>query len=67
MASFAVQGERAGHEIALVTSDKDMWPLVTEKVRLLLPGTRDDYSWVGRAEVIAKWGVPPSTSATCSP
>src|SRR5262249_14711133 len=59
MATLAARGETAGYEVALVTSDKDMWPLVTEKVRLLLPGTRDDYSWVGRAEVVEKWGVPP--------
>ena len=59
MATLAVLGERAGLEVALVTSDKDMLPLVTERVRLLSPAAREDYAWVGRAEVIEKWGVPP--------
>jgi DNA polymerase I len=59
MATLATRGEHAGHEVALVTSDKDMLPLVTARVRILQPGTRDDYSWVGRAEVIEKWGVAP--------
>ena len=59
MATLAARGEREGHEVALVTSDKDMLPLVTERVRILAPATRDDYAWVGRAEVIEKWGVPP--------
>ena len=59
MATLAARGEREGLEVALVTSDKDMLPLVTERVRLLSPASREDYAWVGRAEVIAKWGVPP--------
>ena len=63
MATLAVRGEREGHEVALVTSDKDMLPLITDRVRLLsptrTPGAREAYVWVDRAGVIEKWGVPP--------
>ena len=59
MATLAVLGERAGHEVALVTSDKDMLQLVNDRVRLLSPGGRDEYTWVDRAAVHAKWGVAP--------
>jgi DNA polymerase-1 len=59
MATLAVQGERAGYDVALVTSDKDMLPLVTERVKLFSPAAREDYAWVDRAAVLEKWGVAP--------
>jgi len=60
MATLAAVGERAGHEVVLVTSDKDMLQLVNERVTLLSPtGRGEEYARVDRAAVIAKWGVPP--------
>ncbi|HEY2955953.1 MAG TPA: DNA polymerase I [Candidatus Eisenbacteria bacterium] len=59
MATLAVRGAGAGHEVALVTSDKDMVQLVGERVRLLSPSAREDFVWVDRAAVREKWGVDP--------
>jgi DNA polymerase-1 len=60
MATLATRAEREGHEVALVTSDKDMLQLVGERVRVLSPvGRGEDYQWVDREVVRRKWGVPP--------
>src|SRR3989442_10923781 len=60
MATLARCAEQEDHEVILVTSDKDMLQLVTDRVRLLSPvGRGEDYVWVDRAAVHAKWGVAP--------
>jgi DNA polymerase-1 len=60
MATLAVRGAADGFEVVLVTSDKDMIPLVGDHVRLWGPAGRgDDYVWTDRDAVVAKWGVPP--------
>ncbi len=60
MATLAVRGEREGLEVALVTSDKDMMPLVNDRVRLFSPAGRgEEFTWVDRAAVHARWGVAP--------
>jgi DNA polymerase-1 len=60
MATLAHRGELEGHDVALVTSDKDMLQLVNDRVKVLSPGGRgEDYVWVDRDAVIAKWGVTP--------
>ena len=60
MATLARRGEREGHEVVLVTSDKDMLQLVTDRVRLLSPvGKGEDYVYVDPAAVREKWGVAP--------
>jgi DNA polymerase-1 len=60
MGTLAMQAVREGHEAVLVTSDKDMLQLIGDRIRVLNPGRGDDYSWVDRDTVVAKWGVEPS-------
>ncbi|MBI5708744.1 MAG: DNA polymerase I [Candidatus Eisenbacteria bacterium] len=59
MATLAARGARDGHEVVLVTGDKDMLQVVGGNVRVLVPKSREDYEWVGAGEVRAKWGVGP--------
>jgi len=60
MATLARRGEQEGFEVALVTSDKDMVQLVTDRVRLLSPvGRGEDYTWVDSGAVRQKWHVDP--------
>ncbi len=59
MATLARRGERDGIEVVLVTGDKDLLQLVTDRVRVLSPVSREDYAWFGREEVHEKWGVAP--------
>jgi DNA polymerase-1 len=60
MATLARRAEREGLEAVLVTSDKDMMPLVNDRVRMLSPAGRgEEYVWMDRDAVRAKWGVPP--------
>ena len=59
MATLARRAEREGHEVVLVTGDKDLLQLVTDRVRVLSPVSREDYAWFGRDEVHEKWGVAP--------
>ncbi|MBP48309.1 MAG: DNA polymerase I, partial [Myxococcales bacterium] len=56
MATLAVQGERAGLDVTIVSTDKDLCQLVTEHVHLLNPMKNKR---LGRAEVVEKMGVPP--------
>ncbi len=60
MATLARRGEREGFDVVLVTSDKDLLQLVSERVSLLSPvGRGEDYVRVDPAAVREKWGVPP--------
>ncbi len=59
MATLAARAARDGHEVVLVTGDKDMLQVVGEGVRVLVPKSREDYEWVTAQEVRAKWGVGP--------
>jgi DNA polymerase-1 len=60
MATLARRGAQEGHEVVLVTSDKDMLQLVNERIKIMSPGGRgEDYVWMDRAAVIEKWGVAP--------
>src|SRR5262245_23907880 len=60
MASLACRATREGHEVVLVTSDKDMLQLVEDRVRVLAPtGRGEEYTWIDRADVHEKWGVAP--------
>ncbi|HET9061892.1 MAG TPA: 5'-3' exonuclease H3TH domain-containing protein, partial [Candidatus Binatia bacterium] len=57
LATLAKRLSAAGHDVVLVTGDKDLMQCVTEHVTLYDP-IRD--LRVGIPEVIAKFGVPPS-------
>jgi DNA polymerase I len=60
MASLACRAEREGHEVVLVTSDKDMLQIVTDRVKLWRPmRSGDDYLWVDRASIEREWSVRP--------
>jgi DNA polymerase-1 len=60
MATLARQGAEAGHEVVLVTGDKDMLQVVNEHVTVLVPRSRgDDYERMDAAAVRDKWSVGP--------
>lgn len=59
MATLAARGRADGHEVVLVTGDKDMLQVVDDRVKVLTPRTRDEYEWVDADAVRAKWGVGP--------
>ncbi len=49
-----------GHEVVVVSSDKDLLQLVGEHVKVLSPGREGGPAVLyDRDQVIAKWGVPP--------
>src|SRR4029079_220095 len=44
----------------LITGDKDLVQLVSDRVKVLAPLRRgEEYVWIDRAAVLEKWGVPP--------
>jgi DNA polymerase-1 len=60
MATLARRAERDGFEVVLVTGDKDLVQLVSDRVKVLAPLRRgEEYAWIDRAAVLDKWGVPP--------
>jgi DNA polymerase-1 len=58
LASLARWGERDAGEVVIVTIDKDLFQLVSEKT--VMAGWGKDDKRIGRAEVFAKTGVQPS-------
>lgn len=50
---------REGHEVAIVSHDKDLSQLVQPGVTLVIPGKKSSLTILDRAGVIAKFGVPP--------
>ncbi|MBF0271621.1 MAG: DNA polymerase I [Magnetococcales bacterium] len=57
IATLARLGERAGWEVVIVTGDKDLSQMVSERIRIFDPGKE---RWIGPAEVEEQWGVPVS-------
>lgn len=61
LAALASQGEQQGLDVYLVSADKDLFQLVTEHVRVLLPPKSGAPAAVlGPAEVEEKFGVGPA-------
>ncbi len=58
--SLARKAERAGYEVVIVTSDKDMFQLLTPHVRIYDP-VKD--KWIGEAECRERFGVEPARVA----
>lgn len=58
LASLAVQAEKAGAEVLIATSDKDLMQVVDENVKLISSGK--DPKTIGPEEVFAKTGVVPA-------
>ena len=55
--TLAMQANRAGFDVALVTGDKDFFQLVSDSIRVLNP--RDEGTWYDVSGVIEKFGVRP--------
>jgi DNA polymerase-1 len=56
IATYARQAEAAGAEATIISSDKDLMQLVTERIHMY-DGMKDKH--ISIPEVIEKWGVPP--------
>lgn len=56
IATYAHEAEALGARVTIISSDKDLMQLVTERVQLYDPMKERP---IGRAEVIEKFGVPP--------
>lgn len=56
LASYAVHAVRAGYDVLIVSSDKDLMQLVDDHVKLFDPMKN---RVIGEAEVMEKFGVPP--------
>ncbi|MEZ5812679.1 MAG: DNA polymerase I [Rhizobiaceae bacterium] len=56
IATYAREAEEAGADVTIISSDKDLMQLVTEKVSMY--DTMKDRQ-ISIPEVIEKWGVPP--------
>ncbi|MGH7742072.1 MAG: 5'-3' exonuclease, partial [Candidatus Eiseniibacteriota bacterium] len=61
MATLARLGSEAGHEVVLVTGDKDMLQVVGPHVKVMVPQTRDQYAVLDSEGVREKWGVGPES------
>ncbi|MBI1799948.1 MAG: DNA polymerase I [Candidatus Eisenbacteria bacterium] len=59
MATLARRGAEAGYDVVLVTGDKDMLQAVNDRVKVMVPQSRDEYAWLDAAGVAARWGVGP--------
>lgn len=56
--ALAIQAEKAGYEVFMVTPDKDYGQLVTEKIKIYKPPYQGgNIEILGPAEVCAKWGI----------
>ena len=60
MATLARLASAAGHEVILITGDKDMLQVVDDRVTVLAPqGKGEEYLRMDPAAVRTKWGVGP--------
>ena len=59
MGTLAVEAEKAGMDVVLVSGDKDLLQLVSDQVKMFDPGKEDSKAWTGPAEVEASFGVGP--------
>lgn len=59
MGTLARRSEEQGMEVVLVTGDKDLLQLVTDRVRVFDPAKGDRGLWYGPEEVRARFGVGP--------
>lgn len=60
IATLARQADKAGIEVEIFSSDKDLTQLVGGLVRILKQDSKTgDFITMGEAEVEEKWGVPP--------
>jgi 5'-3' exonuclease len=66
MGCYVLAAARDQHDTVLATNDKDLFQLVSEKVKVYstnkadLKSPKDSHALLGVAEVRQKWGVPPA-------
>jgi 5'-3' exonuclease len=66
MGCYVVAATREQHDIVLSTNDKDLFQLVSDKVKVYstnkadLKHPKDSHALLGVHEVTEKWGVPPA-------
>jgi 5'-3' exonuclease len=66
MGCYVLAAARDQHDTVLATNDKDLFQLVSEKVKVYstnkadLKSPKDSHALLGVAEVTQKWGVPPA-------
>lgn len=60
MGTLARRAEETGLEVALVTGDKDMLQLVSDRVRVFDPGKETDGVWLEAGDVVERFGVGPA-------
>lgn len=67
LASEAVELSRQGHDVLILSSDKDFAQIVSDKITIMLPPATSNpkLGWrrMGRSAVIEKFGVPPERIA----
>jgi DNA polymerase-1 len=67
LASQAVALARAGHDVLIVSSDKDFAQIVSDRIRIMLPppSANPQLGWrrMDAAGVVEKFGVPPAQIA----
>jgi len=57
--TLARQAEAAGMEAVIVTGDKDLQQMVSDRVKVFDPSKGDNGQWYGEAEVRERFGVGP--------
>lgn len=57
--TLARTAEAAGMESVIVSGDKDLLQLVSDKVRVFDPAKGDEGLWLGHGEVVERFGVGP--------
>jgi DNA polymerase-1 len=66
MGCYAIEARKRGIEVVLATNDKDLYQLVSSKVKIYstakadLASPKDPFALLGEEEVIARWEVPPA-------
>lgn len=57
--TLAVQAEKAGMDVVLVSGDKDLLQLIGKQVRMFDPGKDESKAWWGPDDVKMRFGVTP--------
>ena len=57
---YARQSVARGHRVIIASADKDFSQILGEEIRQVVPANGGGWNDVGPAEVLAKYGVPPS-------
>lgn len=50
-------------DVVIITNDRDMWQLLSEHIKIMLPNTKGPSEWLGHKEAEAKLGFDPKLIA----